>query len=267
MKKLISLSLLIILVCSTFVGCDWKSIFPKDKKDDYPQIKYSEGLEFVLNNDGTSYSVAGIGSCTDKEIIIPRTYNDLPVTLIKYGAFIYQAEIKGVVIPDSVTSIGSRAFECCSSLEYVVIPNSVSKIGARAFSYCELLEYIIIPNSVTEIEECTFSHCTSLASVVIGISVEVIDFCAFDSCYSLKKITIPRSTTRIYWNAFDVCTSLKKIIFEDPSNWGYGEIQYDAVYDMYKWVVIPIEEDLSNPEIAAQLLTSTYVDDMLQKIE
>ena len=44
-------------------------------------------------------------------------------------------------------------------------------------------------------------------------------------------------------------------------------MQYDAIYDLYRWVVIPIEEDLSNPEIAAQLLTSTYVDNMLQKTE
>jgi len=39
----------------------------------------SEGLEFSLSDDGTYYSITGIGDCTDLNIIIPYTYNDLPV--------------------------------------------------------------------------------------------------------------------------------------------------------------------------------------------
>ena len=38
-----------------------------------------------------------------------------------------------VVIPDSVTSIGSWAFSGCSSLTTVTIPDSVTSIGENAF--------------------------------------------------------------------------------------------------------------------------------------
>ena len=42
----------------------------------------SEGLEYSWNSDGTGYTVTGIGTCTDTEIIIPSEYNAKPVTSI-----------------------------------------------------------------------------------------------------------------------------------------------------------------------------------------
>lgn len=42
----------------------------------------SEGLEYSLNSDETGYTVTGIGSCTDTEIIIPSKHNAKPVTSI-----------------------------------------------------------------------------------------------------------------------------------------------------------------------------------------
>lgn len=35
---------------------------------------HSEGLDFTLNDDGEGYSVIGVGSCTDTDIIIPSTW-------------------------------------------------------------------------------------------------------------------------------------------------------------------------------------------------
>lgn len=55
--------------------------------------KLSIGLEYKLNEDNNSYSVVGIGSCIDADIVIKDIYNELPVT-----------------------SIGSSTFEDCSSL-------------------------------------------------------------------------------------------------------------------------------------------------------
>ena len=63
------------------------------------------------------------------------------------------------VIPNSVTSIGDRAFFACNSLAEVVIPNSVTNIGDRAFSFCSSLAEVVIPNSVTSIGEGAFEYC------------------------------------------------------------------------------------------------------------
>ncbi|MBQ1654437.1 MAG: leucine-rich repeat protein, partial [Bacteroidales bacterium] len=43
-------------------------------------------------------------------------------------------------IPNSVTSIGGRAFEECRSLTSITIPKSVTSIGDGAFGGCERLD-------------------------------------------------------------------------------------------------------------------------------
>ena len=45
-------------------------------------------------------------------------------------------EVKDLVIPNSVTSIGSSAFQGCSGLTSITIPNSVTSIGGQAFYDC-----------------------------------------------------------------------------------------------------------------------------------
>ena len=62
-----------------------------------------------------------------------------------------------LVIPDSVTGIGVRAFCDCSGITQVVIPDSVTKIAALAFSGCTGLTDIVIPNSITKIDRGAFS--------------------------------------------------------------------------------------------------------------
>lgn len=59
----------------------------------------SVGLAYTLSSDGTYYTVTGIGECTDTDVVIPSTYNDLPVRAIGDNAFAYCSSLTSVDIP------------------------------------------------------------------------------------------------------------------------------------------------------------------------
>ena len=94
-----------------------------------------------------------------------------------------------MVIPNSVTSIGSGAFRDCYSLTSVTIPNSVTYINDGAFQNCSGLTSVSIPNSVTIIGNWAFQNCSGLTNVTFGNSVTGIGNYAFSGCSGLTSIT------------------------------------------------------------------------------
>ena len=72
-----------------------------------------------------------------------------------------------LVIPESVTGIGTYAFAGCSKLTGIVIPDSVISIGSGAFYNCSGLTSIHIPDSVISIGSGAFSGCKNLESLTI----------------------------------------------------------------------------------------------------
>lgn len=92
-----------------------------------------------------------------------------------------------------------------TEIKNLVIPNSVTSIGDNAFAGCSGLTSVTIPNSVTSIGWYTFINCSSLTSVTIGNSVTSIGDNAFWGCSGLTSVTIPGSVTSIGDNAFSHC--------------------------------------------------------------
>ena len=174
----------------------------------------SEGLAMVLISEG-EYTVSGIGTCTDTEILIPTTYNGLPVVSVEASAFLNNTAITSVVLPDSITSIGENAFNGCESLTSVTFGKNsqLSSIGPGAFNYCYSLESITIPESVTNIGSDAFIYCYGLRSVTFGENSQLtsIGDGAFNWCESLESITIPASVTSIGEWAFVECYRLVEV--------------------------------------------------------
>ena len=102
----------------------------------------SSGLAIELNADKSSYTVTGIGSCTQKDIHIGY-FNGLPITEIRDGAFKNCNSITSVSLDDCVKRIGSSAFYGCTSLTSVSLGEGVSDIEPSSFYGCYKLVEVI----------------------------------------------------------------------------------------------------------------------------
>ena len=197
----------------------------------------STGLYFTLAKS-KEYYVSGIGSCKDEQIVIPKTYNDMPVTGIADDAFKNNKTITHVYIPDSITSIGASAFNNCTRLEKIDMSDTVLQIGESVFYGCTSLKSVSLSQSLTAIPEnafykCedlstlklserlvtiaegAFRGCSSLASVNLPDTLSSIGQSAFRNCSSLTSVTIPAGITTVEAYTFDSCNSLANVYIND----------------------------------------------------
>ena len=102
-------------------------------------------------------------------------------------------------IPDSVTTIGSSAFEYCSALTSVTIPDSVTTIGQEAFDDCDALTSVTIPDSVTSIGYHAFYSCSALKTVYCKPTTPPsLGLYVFDSNASGRRIYVPTASVDAY---------------------------------------------------------------------
>ena len=158
-----------------------------------------------------------------KDLVIPNS-----VTSIGSYVFYYCSGLTSVTIPNSVTSIGSLAFYSCKGLTSVTIPNSVTSIGSDAFYGCSGLTSVTIPNSVTSIGDYAFDNCSGLTSVTIPNSVTSIGRDAFSGCSGLTSVTIGNSVMSIGRDAFVNCSGLTSVHISDIAAW--CKIDFESFY-------------------------------------
>lgn len=162
------------------------------------EVKYSEGLKFTSNGDGTC-SVSGIGSCTDTEIVIPPVSPE----------------------GDSVTAIGMKAFQNNKSITSILIPNGVTKIGNKAFYYCENLKSIQLSAQLESIEKQAFQGCKALEEITFPDGLTKLGEAAFGDCEKIQMVFIPKNVKAISYNPFMGCDSLYSIMVDDNNPFFY----------------------------------------------
>ena len=141
-------------------------------------------------------------------IAIPNT-----VTSIGSCAFNNTAISGSLAIPNSVTEIGERAFENCRELNSLFLPSNLKRIENRTFNACGFSGGLTIPNSVTEIGEKAFYNCTGFnGTLTLSNKLETIGESAFDGCSGFRgSLTLPSSVTTIGKSAFYSCYSFTKL--------------------------------------------------------
>lgn len=140
----------------------------------------------------------------DHKLFITENYNNKEYDYLKN--VIYKIEVR-----NSIQEIFSSQFQGYVNLEEVILPESVTFIGEKAFGECYSLKTINLPQNITRIEEQTFYSCKSLETINIPDGVTVIGSGAFNDCTNLKNINIPNGVTVISDYLFYMCSSLKNI--------------------------------------------------------
>jgi hypothetical protein len=177
-------------------------------------IKHNDGEKFTLGDWNWTFA-DGVGvldtapDASATALVIPAVW--FPQS-IDDSLFRDVSAWTSLVMPNSVTTIGSNAFNYCSGLTgNLTIPNSVTSIGSNAFYYCSgFTGDLTIPDSVTTIGENAFGRCSGLTgNLTIPDSVTSIGSYAFQYCTGLTgNLTIPNSVTTIGSNAFNYCSGL-----------------------------------------------------------
>lgn len=141
-------------------------------------------LTIIGYGDMKDYSVMDLPPWNQYSICIPRMqgiYLDDNLTHIGDKSFAGCTEMRTVDLPRNLVSIGEGAF-ANTGLKDLVIPESVRTIGDRAFEKNEFLQEVYIDEGVREIGFSAFWRCTSLRNVTIPASVEMIGQYAFAEC-------------------------------------------------------------------------------------
>lgn len=182
----------------------------------------TESLIYELDETTNSYIVRGVGEETN--VIIPSTYNNLPVTSIAgtygRGAFA-RKDIKTITIPDSIIEIGQNTFNNCRDLEEINISSTsnLQIIGRNAFSGCSNLRSIYIPTNVNEIGDSAFNNCGALEFFIVAednlyytsINGHLILKDNLELIKGVNNAIIPDGITKIHQAAFRRINNLETL--------------------------------------------------------
>ena len=137
----------------------------------------------------------------DENVVIPETfeYGGTTYTITAIGEEAFYSEyddyddILTLTIPETVTTIGVKAFSNLKSLEVIRLPQDLKEIASDTFTNCISLEEINFPEGLETLNEYACYNCTSLKSVSFGSKIKNISYLVFDNT-CLQSISIDATT-------------------------------------------------------------------------
>lgn len=203
---------------SDFDGSHWH--YAADGTKEIWENAVTVNPHLIFEKRGEEYAVTGLEENNEeREIVIPGTYQGLPVTAIGEDAFSDHAEIERVVLPNGITEIGDFAFFRCEALTSVNLPKRLKRIGSQALSFSGI-KSVTIPKNVV-FGYYVFYACPKLTEVTFEDGFDTLGECAFYCCPALERVRLPEGLRTIPYGTFSTCPSLKEISLPD----GLGRIE------------------------------------------
>ena len=153
---------------------------------------YSEGLEYVLSDDGTYYILADIGTCTDRDIVIPLEYNGLPIKAI--GAH-----------PEKDGSFDSYPFADPTGCSYFIAQLEVAIAEGKAFTQIEIPESLYNIDSITMFGNIENISELSFFGLFALHSINVVDSEYFSSSSGVLYSADKKTLIEYPWGRPDEC--------------------------------------------------------------
>lgn len=140
-----------------------------------------------------------VGTAVASDIVIPSTYNGLPVTAVMTDGFMYSSFLKTISFENqaAITIIGSQAFAHCVALTSFSLPSNVTKINPSAFAFCSSLSEVAFESGskLTDFGTSCFMGCAALKDFsALPSHLASVGESAFQGCLSLTRIIFPNVT-------------------------------------------------------------------------
>ena len=200
-------------------------------------------------------------------------YDNRPVTRIKASAFA-EDDIKKIILPESITSIGYKAFSGCKSLEEIDIPQNLVTIGDQAFSGCENLKGIYLPETLTYVGDYAFSETSSLKNVTVGmIDLTQLGTGALISD-GIENITLTETVANIgnrgYMGDMFLSANIKNVIVDENNT--YFASEDGVLFNKDKTAIIcyptgRTETEYSIPDSVEKICSNTFYNKNIEYVE
>ena len=122
---------------------------PGISRAELAQAASLDDLTITVYSD--SATVAKCNPDAEGEIIIPESYEGVPVTTIAAGAFMQCKNLTSISFPGTISKIPDSCFSDCTDLSSITIPSTITNIGYFAFRNCTSLKSVEIPSTVKSI--------------------------------------------------------------------------------------------------------------------
>ncbi|GEM_PF-5703926 len=145
----------------------------KPAAEENKEVAGSEGLSYVLNDEGTAYTFANLGTCTTADVVIGNTYKGLPVTAIGEGACRDDADagdfkvtVNSITVSNGITDIAFRGLQNWN-VKKVILGDEVPSLGKAALRKNTKMEKVVLGKGLKTIGLDAFSALDDLASLTV----------------------------------------------------------------------------------------------------